>query len=51
MKKLGAGEYRLEETYIGEDAKDHRILIVKKAGKTPSKYPRKAGIPAKEPLK
>ncbi len=51
MKKLGAGEYRLEETYIGEDAKDHRILIVKKVGKTPSKYPRKAGIPAKEPLK
>lgn len=30
---------------------DHRILFIKKTGKTPEKYPRKAGTPAKEPLK
>ncbi len=30
---------------------DHRILFIKKIGKTPAKYPRKAGTPAKEPLK
>ncbi|MEL7657253.1 MAG: 16S rRNA (guanine(527)-N(7))-methyltransferase RsmG [Bacillota bacterium] len=30
---------------------DHRILFIKKAKKTLSKYPRKAGTPAKEPLK
>ena len=30
---------------------DHRIILVKKIKKTPSKYPRKAGTPAKEPLK
>jgi 16S rRNA (guanine527-N7)-methyltransferase len=30
---------------------DHRILFVKKVGKTLAKYPRKAGTPAKEPLK
>lgn len=30
---------------------DHRILFIKKIAKTPAKYPRKAGTPAKEPLK
>lgn len=30
---------------------DHRILFIKKVGKTLAKYPRKAGTPAKEPLK
>ena len=30
---------------------DHRILFIKKMNKTPAKYPRKAGTPAKEPLK
>jgi 16S rRNA (guanine527-N7)-methyltransferase len=32
-----------------EQAKRH-IIIIKKNGKTPMKYPRKAGIPGKEPL-
>ena len=30
---------------------DHRILLIKKVKKTLPKYPRKAGTPAKEPLK
>ncbi|HVI39791.1 MAG TPA: RsmG family class I SAM-dependent methyltransferase, partial [Anaerovoracaceae bacterium] len=30
---------------------DHRIIFIKKVKKTLSKYPRKAGTPAKEPLK
>lgn len=30
---------------------DHRILLIKKIKQTPAKYPRKAGTPAKEPLK
>ena len=30
---------------------DHRILLIRKVGKTLAKYPRKAGTPAKEPLK
>ena len=51
MKTLGAAEYRMEKTAIGQEARMHRILIIKKTGKTPSKYPRKAGTPAKEPLK
>lgn len=30
---------------------DHRILMIKKINNTPTKYPRKAGTPAKNPLK
>jgi len=30
---------------------DHRIVFIEKTRKTPEKYPRKAGTPAKEPLK
>lgn len=30
---------------------DHKILFIKKENNTPSKYPRKAGTPSKEPLK
>lgn len=30
---------------------DHRILFIKKIDRTPAKYPRKVGMPAKEPLK
>ena len=51
IELLGA---RLEESGIphikGYDL-DHRILFIKKMRKTISKYPRKAGTPAKEPLK
>ena len=51
MKILGATDYRLHDASIGESGRDHQILLVKKGNKTPSKYPRKAGTPVKEPLK
>jgi len=51
LRILGGSDCRIEETPIGEEAKEHRIIIIKKSGKTPSKYPRKAGSPAKDPLK
>ncbi len=51
IKLLGG---RLDEnkqlTIKGYDL-DHRILMIKKVKKTLAKYPRKAGTPAKEPLK
>jgi 16S rRNA (guanine527-N7)-methyltransferase len=51
IELLGA---RLEENCLlkikGYDL-DHRILFIRKMKKTLSKYPRKAGTPAKEPLK
>lgn len=51
IKVLGGVSCRIQDAYIGEEAKEHRILLIKKGGKTPSKYPRKAGSPAKDPLK
>ena len=29
---------------------DHRLVVIKKVGGTPSKYPRRAGMPSKDPL-
>ena len=29
---------------------DHKLVLIRKTGSTPKKYPRKAGTPAKEPL-
>ena len=34
----------------GSEADDHLFAVVKKARMTPSRYPRKAGIPGKQPL-
>ena len=51
MKILGAVDYRLHDGTIGDSGREHKILMVKKGKKTPSKYPRKAGTPVKEPLK
>ena len=34
----------------GSDEDEHIFVIVKKTSKTPAKYPRKAGIPSKQPL-
>ena len=40
-----------EQTVVSFDGWNHRIITIKKVSTTPSKYPRKAGKPAKEPLK
>lgn len=48
---------RLEKTYEPRQeilpyfSLRHKILFIKKIKDTPSKYPRKAGVPSKEPLK
>ncbi|MBR0130859.1 MAG: 16S rRNA (guanine(527)-N(7))-methyltransferase RsmG [Firmicutes bacterium] len=45
---LGGGEVRIDKT----DSEDgHVLVIVKKLRSTPSKYPRRKGLPASEPLK
>ena len=51
MQLLGAERCRIEETPLGEEGREHRLLVITKTKPTPSKYPRKAGTPAKEPLK
>ena len=40
-----------KEFQIPFDDRTKRLLILKKTGDTPKKYPRKAGKPTKQPLK
>ena len=45
------GEIKRQETSLLEDFYlKHKIVFIEKKVKTPSKYPRKAGTPSKEPL-
>lgn len=45
------GEIKRQETSLLEDFYlKHKIVFIEKKAKTPSKYPRKAGTPSKEPL-
>ena len=45
---LGGRVSRIEKFYIGENARS--LVVIDKIRQTPKKYPRKAGIPSKEPL-
>ena len=51
IKILGGNLQKTVDTPIDASAEEHKILLIKKVSSTPSKYPRKAGSPAKEPLK
>lgn len=51
IRLLGGKFERWEKTPLDAVGEEHKILLVKKVNKTESKYPRKAGSPAKEPLK
>lgn len=51
VKQLGGKFRRTVPSAFSGEAEEHKLVIIEKTGKTPSKYPRKAGTPAKEPLK
>ena len=40
----------IEIVSVDLDGYDHNIVVIEKINKTPSKYPRKAGTPGKEPI-
>lgn len=48
IKVLGGEIVRMDK--CGEEGNGHMFVIVKKIKTTPSKYPRKAGLPSKEPI-
>ena len=50
IKILGGGIEKVDKFEIPESDLGRSIIIVKKDKQTPSKYPRKPGTPAKEPL-
>ena len=42
---------RQEHAQLPDFNLEHKIIFIEKTGYTPSKYPRKAGTPSKDPLK
>ncbi len=50
IKTLGGQIEKVSEIKIEPLELNHTIVVIKKIGKTPSVYPRKAGTPSKNPL-
>lgn len=48
---LGGEVVRMEKINSNPSFDEHHIIVIKKKKTTPAKYPRKAGIPTKEPIK
>lgn len=51
IKVLGGQIEEVKDIPIPEGCLNHSLVIIKKLAKTPSKYPRKAGKPVKDPIK
>ena len=51
IKILGGNIQKIEEFNLPESDIGRTIIIIKKEKQTPSKYPRKPGMPSKEPIK
>lgn len=51
VKMLGATVSRVYRFTLPDTDIDRSIVFIKKVKNTPNKYPRKAGLPSKEPLK
>lgn len=47
---LGGRIKKIEELYLPETDNKRNIIVIEKIKKTPTKYPRKAGKPSKEPI-
>ena len=50
IKILGGEIEKIEEIELPESDIKRTIIIIRKISKTPNKFPRKAGIPSKEPI-
>lgn len=50
FEALGACMERVEEFRLPNTDMERKMVLVRKERKTPKKYPRKAGLPSKEPL-
>lgn len=51
IKILGGEISKIDTFKLPKSDINRNIIVIRKTNKTPEKYPRKAGIPAKEPLK
>lgn len=48
---LGGKNIRVDEFYLPNSDIKRNLIVIEKNNNTPSKYPRKPGIPAKEPIR
>lgn len=51
LKILGGTLENVHKFHLGDTEMGRSLVIIKKEKRTPKKYPRKAGLPSKEPLK
>ena len=51
IKAMGGKIEEVKSVYLTEGELNHTLCVIRKIEKTPSKYPRKAGKPSKEPIK
>ena len=51
LSLLGGKAEEIRNGNLKEFGIEHKVVVIKKVKNTPSKFPRKAGTPAKEPLK
>lgn len=51
IKAVGGRLREIRSVALGDDGPVHSLCVIEKIEKTPSKYPRKAGKPAKEPIR
>ena len=50
IKLLGGEVSVINNFKLTDDITDRSIIVIKKVSKTPKNYPRKAGVPSKNPL-
>ena len=50
IKVLGGGEVTVQKTALEDESLSHCLVMIKKVRPTPTTYPRKAGMPTKNPL-
>ncbi len=50
IKELGGEIKRVDNFYLSDNDNERNIIVIKKVKETNPKYPRKAGMPSKEPL-
>lgn len=50
LEALGACLEKVEQFQLPNTDMDRKMVLIRKLRKTPKKYPRKAGLPSKEPL-
>ena len=50
IEVLGGKIEKIDEITLNNTDITRKIVIIKKVQNTPSKYPRKSGIPSKEPI-